>query len=66
MIKQVLAYVPRPTAASTSLIHDLLAKVTDPKNRVEFATAVAKVIAGELPSILEQIVAEKELQKIKP
>jgi hypothetical protein len=66
MIKQVLAYVPRPTAASISLIHDLLAKVTDPKNRVEFATAVAKVIAGELPSILEQIVAEKELQKIKP
>ena len=65
MIKQVLKYMPRPTASSTRTIHDLLAKVTDPKNRADFATAVASVIAGELPSILAKIVAEKKLQEKK-
>jgi hypothetical protein len=66
MSKQVLAYVPRPTADSTQLIHDLLAKVTDPKNVPEFGTAVAKVIAGDLPSLLNAVVDEKKLRKIKP
>lgn len=66
LAKKVLTYFPRLTAASTTLIHDMLARLTDPKNRADFATAVASVIAGELPTILQTLVEMKKLRKKKP
>jgi hypothetical protein len=61
LVKKVLAYTPRPSAASTTMIHDLIKSVTDPKGGM--IGAIGQVIHGDLPSLFDALEAKGYIKK---
>jgi hypothetical protein len=60
-VKKVVRFVPRPTAASKTMIHDTIQEAIDPDRGL--ATSVATVIANNLQSLLDTLV---DLKKLRP
>jgi hypothetical protein len=59
--EQVLAYFPRPTAATTAFISGRVKNVTDP--RTGTAPALVDILQKELPSILSALVDRGRIKK---
>ncbi len=60
-IKRVIACLPRPTANSTTAIHDLLEKIVNPTGGM--VEAISEVLAVEVGSILEVLVTKCKVRK---
>jgi Domain of unknown function (DUF4157) len=60
-IKRVIACLPRPTANSTTAIHDLLEKIVNPTGGM--VEAISEVLAVEIGSILEVLVSKNKVRK---
>jgi hypothetical protein len=58
---KVTAFFPRPTAASATMIADLITKVTDPAR--ETGKSLIAILKAELPAVLEQLVARKLIRR---
>ena len=59
--EKVLAYFPRPTAATVAFISGRVKSVTDPNNGT--APALVDILQKELPSILSALVDRKKIKK---
>lgn len=62
MVEHVLTYFPRPTSDSTTMIHQLLERVTDPQGGM--AAAISQVLSSQIRVVLEAVVAEGSIRPV--